>query len=76
MTSSGTSSSATPSLASIATIATKDHLQEHEGRCTTSVMRKRFVNMVVDSHTHHTAQNTATTHAMRTGVVQVRHRAS
>ena len=28
-------------------------------------MWKRFVNIVVESQTHHTAQNTATTHVMR-----------
>ena len=28
-------------------------------------MWKRLVNIVVESHTHQTAQNTATTHVMR-----------
>ena len=43
-----------------------DHLREHEEAVPRRrPWRKRLVNMVVDSHTHHTAQNTATTHAMR-----------
>ena len=36
-------------------------------RCTTSATWKRFVNIVVESQIHQTAQNTATTHAMRPG---------
>ncbi len=34
-------------------------------RCQASAAWKRLVNMVVDNHTHQTAQNTATTHVMR-----------
>ena len=59
------SSSTTPALASMAMSTTKNICSRISIRWPRSVIRKRLANIVVDSHTHHTAENTITTQPMR-----------